>query len=191
MELREGAARPALRRSVASRPIPAIRLSSAAPSATLRPMPITTQAGPPDSARSSISTPPSLRPSASRSFGHLSAARSTPWLRRAFSAHTPTTRLSAPMSAGTSRNVQLSERQIAPPGGASQARPRRPLPALWCSASSTSLVPTGGLARARRTVLVEEVDQTVSMALTRSRSSRGRRSRIFAASSGSVVSGMR
>src|SRR5256885_10425048 len=34
------------------------------------------------------------------------------------------TRLSAPRSRGTSRNVQLSDRQIAPPGEASHARPR-------------------------------------------------------------------
>ena len=33
---------------------------------------------------------------------------------------------------------QASDRQMAPPGGATQPRPRRPRPPVWCSASTTA-----------------------------------------------------
>ena len=124
MALREAVASAALARSVAAVPSDEIFRRTSAPSATLSPIPMTTQAEPEDSTRTSISTPPSLRSPTRRSFGHLSAAPATPASRSTRSAHTPMTRLSAPSSCGTSRKVQLRDRQIAPPGGANQARPR-------------------------------------------------------------------
>src|SRR5439155_17863925 len=127
--------------------------------AMFTPIPMTTQAGPVDSARSSMSTPPSLPSPSSRSFGHLSPAPATPNERSARSAHTPMTRHSAPRSRGTSRNVQLSDRQIAPPGEASHARPSRPRPAVRYSARNTSLSALGGLARSSSTLYAEALDQ--------------------------------
>src|SRR4029077_10485304 len=153
-EFREACARPALARSVAAIPVSEILAKSAAPSAMFNPIPMTTQAGPADSARSSISTPPSLRSPSSRSLGHLSPAPATPSSRSARSAHTPMTRLSAPRSRGTSRNVQLGDRQIAPPGDASHARPRRPRPAVWYSARKTSLIAAGRVGPGRRPLFV-------------------------------------
>ena len=44
-------------------------------------------------------------------------------------------------SAGMSAYCQPSDRQMAPPGGATQPRPRRPRPPVWCSASTTAAVP--------------------------------------------------
>ena len=150
---------------------------------------MTTHAAPADSARSSISTPPSLPPPTSRSLGHLRLTPPTPCSRRAVSAHTPMTRPSAPRSCGTSRNAQLIDRQTAPPGGASQARPRRPRPAFWYSASSTSAVPLSGLARSAAPCWSSR-----STRLHRcSRCARAPRaraaSRIFAGSSGSLPCG--
>ena len=73
------AASPAAARSAAATPARADRCAmSAAPRATLRPMPMTAQAGPAASARSSIRMPPSLASPSRTSFGHLSCRSGTP-----------------------------------------------------------------------------------------------------------------
>ena len=82
--------------------------------------------------------------------------------RSARSAATPTTRLNAPICRAMASNDQDHDRQIAPPGGASQSRPRRPRPADWCSAVRKSNCPGGGGSRASNVALVEVIDPTQS-----------------------------
>src|SRR5262249_26623072 len=74
--------------------------------------------------------PPSLRPSSRRSLGHFSLVRSP----QAVAAATP-----AAMGARACAGITQEARK-ALPGGASQRRPRRPRPSVWCSARTT--VPT-------------------------------------------------
>ena len=143
-------------RSAAAVPICESFARRSAGSATFKPMPITTCTGPPDSVRISIRMPPSLpcggdeviRPFEPHPFDAQPAQRAQ--------APIPTTaRLSAPMAADNPSKLQLHDRQTAPPGGASQLRPRRPRPAVWNSAVRKSNCPVGGAGRASNCALVE------------------------------------
>ena len=141
MALRSGTGAWCALMSSATLPVAATAARAASSSSTLIPMPTTTCTGPPASARISMRMPPSLPRAVTRSLGHL---RRTPLTPSSFSASTaarPTTRLSAERSAGMSGYCQASDRQMAPPGGAIQPRPRRPRPPVWCSASTTAAMP--------------------------------------------------
>ena len=112
---------------------------------------------------SSIRMPPSLtQPSsrqASKSFGHLRAMPDAPHWVRARAAAMPTARLRPDNAAALLRNFHSTENVRLAPGGAIQARPRRPRPAVWCSAAST--VPEGKVAQSRsRSELVDAVEST-------------------------------
>ena len=74
---------------------------------------------------------------------------------------------------------------MAPPGGAIQVRPRRPLPARLVLGQEHLAATRRRKGRPRSAVLVEAIDQVVSIAFRRSRTARGSWPRIFAASSSS------
>ena len=136
-------------------------------------MPTTTCTGPPASARISMRMPPSLPARVTRSLGHLRPTSVTPSSRSAFDGAQPTTRLSADRSAGMSAYCHASERQMAPPGGATQPRPRRPRPPVWCSASTTAGARAAGGSDSSSRVFVDSSVHSTSNASMRARTSRG------------------
>src|SRR5580704_1236722 len=130
--------------------------SSAGPVDTLRPMPITT-ASPAASAR----MPASLAEPTRTSFGHLSCASTAATSRTAAATATPASSGSQPRRArGTGAGRSSTEKVKAARGGAVQARPSRPRPALCCSATRTAPSGWPAAARASRSALVEPVTGT-------------------------------
>ena len=150
MPLRSAGATPTERRSTAAVPVAATAARSASSRCRFRPMPMTTKAGPPDSARRSIRMPPAFPAGVTRSFGHLSCRPRAPQAASARNVQTPIASDSDDSSRGNGSKLAPTDRQRLPPSDASQLRPRRPRPALWCSASSTSQWPGGGAPRSEQ-----------------------------------------
>src|SRR6202034_2025136 len=94
-------------------------------------------------------------------------------------------------SRGSDEKHQLSDRQIAPPGGANQLRARRPRPAVWYSAVRKSNSPAGGASRCRRSVLVEPVRQTHWPVRSRLAGARGHSFTVRSRSRSPVAAGKR
>ena len=157
--LRDGGAAQASAKAATRTPPDSISRRCCAVNAMLMPMPITTCAGPPASARNSSSTPPILRSRYQMSFGHFTASSAAPTRASARATATPTARLNAGKSRPVSRKLQLSDSASPPPKGASHARPRRPLPPVCSSVRQASASPKGGAAIDNKRVLVESISK--------------------------------
>ncbi len=124
--------------------------SSSGRSDTLSPMPMTAAGARPWHSTRSTRIPASLRSSTMTSFGHLRSASTCAW-SRIVAATTSPTRSGSHGQRPASTPVGRTSSDIESPdrAGALQVRPRRPRPAVWCSAISTT--PSSSVVRARST----------------------------------------
>ena len=153
---RDRGRRPPTRRAAAtSRPAPAARRREVE---TLMPMPTTT-ASPTTSAR----RPATLRSPTSTSLGHLRRASTSPSRLTVVATARPARSGSQPQDGRVAAGGRSSTEKVsAERSGAVHARSRRPRPATWCSATTTS--PSGApvAAAATTSALVEPVSSTTS-----------------------------
>ena len=85
----------------------------------------------------SMRIPASLRPSPRTSLGHLSRMPAAPCPSSARARATPTARLKPPRGRAGGKRHSREKVRLAP-GAEYQLRPRRPRPAVWTSAPTTS-----------------------------------------------------
>src|SRR6478609_1722248 len=149
---------------------------------TLMPMP-TTATGPSGVSTLSTRIPQTLRPgpepaSTRTSLGHFSAMSGSRSARAAWTAYPVRSGSHGHDAAGTSGRSS-TENVSDERGGVSQARSRRPRPAVWCSVTSTSPGSSPARARSATAALVDGADSTTSTrqpagVASRSRSRGGR-----------------
>lgn len=125
------------------------------------PIPITANRG----GSASTRIPASLRPPASRSFGHFDRAATPVRASTASRTATPARRGNTLQEPGSDRGRMMIEASRASPGAAIQPLPRRPLPEVWWSAATTALCGAPSLAHAIASSLVDPQDANNRTAL--------------------------